>query len=402
MPRSISFYTRAFNGTDLDTAAVSDEPGGYLKPREVIDADEDKLIEAMMKSTHKEYAVIPEGAGKDPSFYEAHHGHTSALLQGSLNIDNTEGLPVDLRVGLFASNGEYKAMCRPHVIDLPDLIKTYRFSMKLDWPEMVPNMYAKSGKANELDLLFAKGDPANPKEHTFFFNNARQMALGSALNPASSTMTKLSTMFNPLNMGAIKGALSIVNGIKNDGVGDTESGLFGSHYYALGPYKCGPGVVKYALKPLQEQKVALGKDHDEHAAINKTSVEDYLASGKDVSFEFLVQVGTTACIPEPKAGEPAKDVVAAEFCDAVWDEKVSPFIRVGTLTIPAGAKNLSADFEGKATPLQLNSWNTYEENRPLGQCFRVRKEVHRQTSNARNQRFYGRQPGQYTGKCPFA
>jgi len=401
MPRSVSFYTRSFGEAAMGPAPT-DEPGGYLKPREVVDPDEEQIVEMMMKAQHREYGLLPTGAGKkDPTFWEAHHGHTSALLQGTLAIDNSAALPADLRVGLFARDGEYPAMCRPHVIEVPDVVMTYRFSMKLQWPEMLPNMYAKSGKANELDLLLAKGDPANPSEHSFFFSNARQLALGAALNPASSITTKMSTMLNPMNWGAIKGVIGIINGIKSGGAGDADSGLLGSHYYGLGPYKCGPGVVKYALKPLQTQSIEAPSGRDEYAAANKKSVGEYLASGKEIAFEFMVQVGTVACIPEPKGGDPAKDVIAAEFCDAVWDETASPWIRVGTVRIPAGARDLTADYEGH-TPLQLNAWNTHEENQPLGQCFRVRKHVHRQTSNARSERFFGREPGQYTGKCPFA
>jgi hypothetical protein len=90
--------------------------------------------------------------------------------------------------------------------------------------------------------------------------------------------------------------------------------------------------------------------------------------------------------------------MAAEYCDLHWDEAVAPYIPVGTLTLFADPVINS---DATAGAIQFNAWNTLPEMRPLGQLFRMRRDVHRAHSDVRVSHLYGGTPGAMTGKCPF-
>jgi hypothetical protein len=90
--------------------------------------------------------------------------------------------------------------------------------------------------------------------------------------------------------------------------------------------------------------------------------------------------------------------MAAEYYDLHWDEKASPYVPVGRVTIFA---NDAIDTMEHWVPLQFNPWNTLVEMRPLGQLARIRKHAYAAHSEARVSHLYGAPPGAMVGQCPF-
>ena len=376
---------------------------GYLIPHEVFDADEEALFQkaAISVAAHTK-ALKKNTARDDETFHEPHWGHTSAMLRGRLKIDKIENLPEQFRVGLFAQGREYAVVSRSGAVKDPDLnfIAT-RLALKLDYPEPVPNVYASSGEANELDLLFAAGNPGNDgADHTFFARDGRQVGMAFGLKPPSlGTLKTLANWRNIATLLSVKGrAKELMTPLRKAPA--SQDGWAGMPYYSLGPYALGEGAMKFALLPIKSHKVAENdRAKIDYADFSKKNMDDWFAAGEGAEFALAVQLATPDCIPTPGPQDPPKSVMAAEYGDLAWDENASPYIEVGTLTLSTDTAINTPEVWGN---IQYNAWNTLPSIRPLGQLFRMRKHVHAAHSNVRISHLHGGKPGALVGKCPFS
>ena len=99
-------------------APGDDDAEDYIRPREVIDPDEESFVALIRNAALAEARSVPKHAGKnDPTFHEPHWGHGTGLLQGTLTIDRIDALPARFRVGLFANNESFPVVCRPNFQD---------------------------------------------------------------------------------------------------------------------------------------------------------------------------------------------------------------------------------------------------------------------------------------------
>ncbi len=376
---------------------------GFLVPHEVFDADEDSLFRDAAASIVAHTEGRKKNAARDDEmFHEPHWGHTSAMLRGTLKIDKTENLPEACRVGLFAKERSYPVVARAGIAKDPDLgFVATRLAIKLDYPEPVPNAYAPSGEANELDLLLVAGNAGDDgADHTFFMRDGRQLAVGVGLKPPS--LRTLKTLANWRNIAMLIGVrrrvATLMAPVRNAPA--NRNGWAGEPYYSFGPFALGDGAMKFCLLPVKPHKVA---EHDrmkvDFAALSKANMDAWLASGEEAEFTLAVQLATPGCIPEPGPNDPPKAVMAAEYCDLAWDETASPYVEVGTLTFSTDASINTPAVWGR---MQFNAWNTLPSMRPLGQLFRMRKHVHSAHSNIRVSHLYGGTPGEMVGKCPFS
>jgi hypothetical protein len=381
----------------------AEDTGDYIRPREVTDPDEDFFIERLREAIAGGTRRLPKHAGKnDPAFHEPHWGHTTGLLQGTLVVDAIDALPARFRVGLFAENGSYPAICRPNLIhDKKAGLVAGRVAMKLKYPKAVPNVYAPSGEAHELDLLFAQGSPEpNGIGRAFFFRDARELAMFTTLNPPS--FKTLATVLAPRNWGLIGRVVKRLKAVIAETKKPTSSktGWAGKWYFSAGPFALGDGAMKLCLKPHQAHPIEPIDAGGEPTQRARAALEAWIAAGKDARFDLCIQLATPDCIPSPGPGDPPKSVMVAEYCDLEWDESKSPYVRVGTLTLPATHEaDLSRAFPW--SPLQFNAWNTLPAMRPLGQLFRARKYAHKAHSEVRLEHVYGAEPGAMVDKAPF-
>jgi hypothetical protein len=66
-----------------------------------------------------------------------------------------------------------------------------------------------------------------------------------------------------------------------------------------------------------------------------------------------------------------------------WNEKASPFIPVGRLTLNQVADNNTAEMNGVCENLSFNPWHALPEQEPVGVMNRIRKAVYQGMSRYR-------------------
>ncbi len=394
-------YRRAFP-RDLDRGGGL---GEYIRPREFVDPDEDRIIARVAAAFVNDTRRLPANAGRDDlSFHEPHWGHSTGLLRGTLDIDAVDALPERFRVGLFAANASYPVVCRPNFIDDRRLrLAAARIAIKVQYPAAVPNVDAPSGEARELDLLLAEGSPeVNGPGHVFFARDARTLAMLGTLDPPSraALRTLLTPRYWPLLVNFARQIRRVTAYARRPPAATT--GWAGKAYFSLGPFRLGDGAMKFCLRPRQAHDLPPANAAQGDPALrHRAAMQAWVAAGTDAAFDLCVQLATPECIPAPGPGDPPKDVMAAEYCDLQWDELASPYVRVGTLTCPATEDaDLSSLFPW--SPLQFNAWNTLPSMAPLGQAFRARRHAHKAHAEVRLQHLYGTEPGAMVGQAPFS
>lgn len=148
------------------------------------------------------------------------------------------------------------------------------------------------------------------------------------------------------------------------------SNLLAIRYFSVAPYLLGDKAVKYSLTP---------RDTSQGPAPNDTS-DDYLRKAlvnhlakSDAIFDFSVQFQVdpyTMPIEDP---------------GVTWDEALSPFRKVATLTIPAQTFDTLEQNEF-GDNLSFNPWRCLPEHRPLGGISRARRQVYQALSAFRHER----------------
>ncbi|HKJ41330.1 MAG TPA: catalase family protein [Sunxiuqinia sp.] len=139
-------------------------------------------------------------------------------------------------------------------------------------------------------------------------------------------------------------------------------------YNSCAAYLFGDGqAIQYSLRPTPHEKSKVPKkpsDNYLREAMVKTLGQD------EICFDFLIQFQTDA------------HKMPIENASVVWPEKLSPFIKVATLRIPAQEFD-SPEQLAFARNLSFNPWHCIAEHRPLGNQNRARKTIYYETSKIR-------------------
>jgi hypothetical protein len=140
-------------------------------------------------------------------------------------------------------------------------------------------------------------------------------------------------------------------------------------YFSVAPYLLGDKAVKYSLMP---------RDSDQTPVPNNAS-GDYLReamvnqlASRDAVFDFAVQFQI----------DPYK--MPIEDPGITWDESLSPFRKVATLTIPTQTFDTRERREF-GDNLSFNPWRCLPEHRPLGGISRARRQVYEALSKFRHE-----------------
>ncbi len=140
-------------------------------------------------------------------------------------------------------------------------------------------------------------------------------------------------------------------------------------YFSQVPYKLGKYAVKYSAKPVS---------NDSNTQVPVTSSDFFTIvmqkqlNNEDVYFDFMVQLQI----------DPVK--MQVENSLMIWDQNLSPFVRVALIRIPKQVFNSPAQFE-YGENLSFTPWHTLPEHRPLGNINRTRKVVYETISKLRHQ-----------------
>ena len=140
-------------------------------------------------------------------------------------------------------------------------------------------------------------------------------------------------------------------------------------YWSQSPYRLGPHAIKFTAKsrtPQTKRKIPKAEPH----FLTEAMVQQLRR--EDVYFDFMVQFQT----------DPVK--MPIEDAWVLWDERLSPFIKVATIRIP---KQEFASHEQMqyGEHLSFAPWHALPEHRPLGGLNRARRVAYQTISKLRHQ-----------------
>jgi hypothetical protein len=310
--------------------------------------DEERLTERMERVMREslEKACAPEATRRDA--HAKHHG----LLAGRFAV--APDLPAELRVGLFAEPKSYEAWIRCSSSSpkpRSDAVKDVRgLAIKL--------LDVDGEKVPESD---------EPRTQDFVLLSHPSMPLGTLRLFHDAVYYSLK--WSPLAFAAkmlLTGHARVLRELSRARIHPTSP--LEIRYWSTTPYQFGDRVVKYSLLPAAVPRARLPEKLSENYL---TDAMEQRLTVDDVHFDFAVQF---------RAGDmPIHDAAPR------WDEAVSPFRNVATLTIPRQVFR-SAERDQRAEALTFSPGHARVEHRPLGSLNRARVRIYRANSDFRHQR----------------
>jgi hypothetical protein len=147
------------------------------------------------------------------------------------------------------------------------------------------------------------------------------------------------------------------------------SNLLAIRYFSVAPYLFGDKAVKYSLTPPDTGQGSAPSDRSDNYL--RKAMVNHLAS-QDAVFDFCVQAQV----------DPYR--MPIEDPGITWDETLSPFRKVATLTIPSQTFDTPGQDEF-GDNLSFNAWRCLPEHRPLGGISRARRQVYQALSAFRHE-----------------
>jgi hypothetical protein len=316
-------------------------------PRE---ANEDaltaRIARTMRRKLEKDYP--PAATRRD-----AHPKHTG-LFEGTFEV--APDLPAELRVGVFAEARSYRVWVRTSNASAKpqsDAIRDVR-GLAIKLLDVPGEKIAESDEEQTQDFVLLS-TPNMPLGTVRLFHDA----------------IVYSTQYTPLLFAAkmfLTGKSRVLKELDATRIRPTSP--LEIRYWSTTPYRFGADqVVKYSLLPTSDATSALPPS---------PLADDYLSramqtrlSREGVSFAFAVQVRA--------AGMPIHDAAPR------WDEAVSPFRTVATLTIPAQVFR-TEERDQYSEELSFSPAHARVEHRPIGPVNRARMQVYRTNSEFRHDR----------------
>lgn len=286
------------------------------------------------------------------------HPKAHGCVRAQFIVEND--VPERFRYGLFKNPGTYTAWIRFSSSSSqirPDLTRdAHGMAIKLvgvAGQKILP----QEAEATTHDFVLAN----NP---VFFVRNTADYVVFVRAFTAGKLMSFFFNSWNPLRWR--------VHELKNM-LQATQKAVFNPlqiRYWSQTPYQLGPHAVKYSAQPLSPPTdtvaVSAGADFLEQAMARQLETQT-------ASFDFMVQLQT-----DPKK-------MPIEDATIVWNEKLSPFVKVATIRIPPQKFDSPArrDF---AENLSFTPWHALPEHRPLGNTNRVRRVVYETISRLRHKK----------------
>ena len=139
-------------------------------------------------------------------------------------------------------------------------------------------------------------------------------------------------------------------------------------YYSNVPFLLGEGqAVEYSLKPCSPHRSRIparpGENYLRDAMVRTLNEQEW-------TFDFMVQVQTDA------------HRMPIEDATVKWPERLSPYVPVARLTLPAQTFDSDAQL-AFADVLRYNPWHSMPEHRPLGNSNRARRWMYLELAKLR-------------------
>ncbi|MCU1531645.1 MAG: hypothetical protein JWO49_1216 [Arthrobacter sp.] len=324
------------------------DPGPGLAQEHLMDGEEQivgEIIASMEKFLRREY--------RPGQAQRAGNTKTYGVVRGEFDVP--DGIPANLRHGLFARPGTYRAWVRlagPGPLAPADLRDNAIMSIGVKVTG-VPGAKLAEDEKNTQDFLGISAP-------TFTTPDVRE---NLQLQHEVWNRTPLLYFIRP---GNSHWPDLIMQGL----YAKTAASPLQVTYYSCVPYLLGAGQAvqfRFAVRPFPFRRVPFrpGPDYLREALVG-TLAE------RGVVFDLLVQVQT----------DPRRMLI--EHAGAVWPERLSPPVRVAVLRLPRQHCDSPAQ-RAFADNLSFNPWHALPEHRPLGNQNRARRPIYATLSRVRQQ-----------------
>ncbi|WP_316367276.1 catalase family protein [Candidatus Thiodiazotropha sp. CDECU1] len=310
--------------------------------------EQQATIEQLVAEMNQRVETITLAEAENGTIPRFNQAKTVACVNANFRVH--ADIPGELQQGLFAKPASYPALLRfANASERDDSKKDIRgLSISLSGVEG-KSLWGDAGRQdfvlNSYPALFV----ATPEDFLKFIR-ARQedKKLRFFLNPFDSHLKSLWILFK-----ARKRHMSPLD----------------IRYWSTVPFSLGiERVVKYSVTPCSEHNTDRAVDAGENQL--RSALKAHLQQGP-ACFEFGLQQQL-----DPYA-------MPIEDASVVWDEAVSPFRTVATITIedqPFDSPAAMAACEGSS----FNPWQTLSAHRPLGRMNEVRRQVYGNAAKLRN------------------
>ena len=298
------------------------------------------------------------------------HAKSHGIIEGTLDI--MPNLPAELAQGLFAHPGQHKAVLRlstnPGDI-LHDKISLPRGLAVKVLDVAGPRLPDSEGTCQDFVMIngpaFAAPDPKA------FLGNLKLLAKTTdrvewAKKAASAVLRGVNSVLHAV--GTESATVELMGGAPNvHPLGET--------YYSQTPCRYGDYIAKFSLAPVSDTLRNLTGEiidaSDRHDGIREDLAED-ARKGRMV-WNLRVQL--------------CRDLEAMPIEDAtaVWDEEMSPFVTVATLTAEPQVGWSEARAAKVDEELRFSPWTGLAAHQPLGSINRSRKQAYRTSADHRAQ-----------------
>jgi len=259
-----------------------------------------------------------------------------------------EGLPADLRVGLFATPGSFSGH-----------IRFANATSESDKDQDIRGMSIKLTGVPGVNLM-----PGSTEHDFVLFSHPVMLA---------STAQEFLELLKANEARGLRRITFFATHPKSAAIGAAAEAHHTCHldipYFSATPYRFGAGkAVKYVVRPTSARRSEKPRHLTESYLLD--NMRTHLSQG-DATFDFCVQFQT-----DP-------DKMPIEDAMVEWREKDSPYRKVASIRIPSQAFE-SADQMNFAEKIAFNPWNALQEHQPLGGMNRARKLIYTELAKLRH------------------
>jgi hypothetical protein len=309
---------------------------------EIVTADEQALV-ADFVAFLKESSLARAGAGPVRRFNQT---RATGCVRAEFTVP--DGLPADLRVGLFARPGSFSAH-----------IRFANATSESDKDQDIRGMSIKLTGVPGMNLM-----PGSTEADFVLFSHPVMLA---------GTAKDFLALLQANEAGGVKRITYFATHPRSAAIATAAQAHHTCHldipYFSATPYRFGAGrAVKYIARPTSPRRSE--KPHHLTDSYLLDNMRDHLAQG-DATFDFCVQFQTD---PEKM---PIEDAMVE------WREKDSPYRTVATIRIPSQAFE-SFEQMAFAEKIAFNPWNALQEHQPIGGMNRARRAIYTELSKLRH------------------
>ena len=313
---------------------------------------EDEFVDSIIASFQQQM----RGLWKPGGFERGGNTKTQGIVRAEFIVH--DGLPAELRRGIFAEPKSYRAWVRfsgpgPYITPDIDDVGFMSISIKLMG---VPGPKLMSEERGTQDMFGV----SPPTFVTPDVNANAQLQVESLKN---------ASIFYFVNLHRPH----ILDGIMQGLFIKTQTSPFEAPYFSCVPYLLGEGqAMQYSVWPKSSKRTPIPR-------LPLRPPDDYLRQAMvgaldagDVELDFRIQRQT-----DPH-------LMPIENASVLWPERLSPRVSVATLRITRQKFDSPAQMEF-AKRLSYNPWHSIAEHRPLGNQSRARHRIYLALSTLRHE-----------------